>query len=345
MPDELRAFEELAAFDELAAATRAENAACARRLAALADILETRVHAHDAGDPERAALEVWPVVSAEVGAAMRTSPASASAQLTVAKALHDRLPRVAAVFATGAVSYALVCTVVFRTALVKEAEALADVDAEIAEHCRDWARWPLARLEQTIDYVVDRCDPYALRRCVTAARSRNVTVDFPDGSGTAALWGTLRTEDAAALDKRLDTMARTVCARDPRNPDQRRADALGALAAGADRLACGCGEPRCGAAATLPNTVVLHVIATAGSLFDDTDAPVADVGPTRGDAFWEPTPTGPTKGEPGLVLGGGLLPAPVLAEVLRRAPVRGIVRPAGERGRLSPRACTPGPGP
>ncbi|WP_372511902.1 DUF222 domain-containing protein, partial [Mycobacterium bohemicum] len=32
-----------------------------------------------------------------------------------------------------------------------------------------------------------------------------------------------------------------MCAHDPRAHAQRRADALGALAAGADRLGCGCG--------------------------------------------------------------------------------------------------------
>jgi hypothetical protein len=342
MSEYLRAFEELRSFEELAAATRAENTACAKRLAALADILETRVAAHDAGNRELASLRVWSHVSAEVGATMHTSPGSASAQLTVAKALHDRLPRVAEVFATGTLSFPLVSIVVFRTALIKEAEALAEVDAEIATHCRDWARLPVARLEQTIDYVVDRCDPYALRRSMTAVRSRSVTVDFPDGTGTGAIWGTLRAEDAAALDKRLDAMIRTVCPRDPRDTDQRRADALGALAAGADRLTCGCGDHRCRAAGTRPSNVVVHVIVTAGSLFDDTDIQVSRARSTMGEAFWEPAPTGPTKGEPGLVLGGGLLPAPAPAELLRHATIQEIVQPGNG---FSPRVCTPGPGP
>ncbi|WP_181909885.1 DUF222 domain-containing protein, partial [Mycobacterium tuberculosis] len=62
---------------------------------------------------------------------------------------------------------------------------------------------------------------------------------------TAALWGRLYATDAAMLDRRLTEMAHGVCEDDPRTLAQRRADALGALAAGADHLACGCGKPDC----------------------------------------------------------------------------------------------------
>ncbi len=64
---------------------------------------------------------------------------------------------------------------------------------------------------------------------------------------------------------------RVRCARsDPRTNDQRRADALGALAHGADRLACACDDPDCDAAGTQPSTVVVHVITHEDSLSDDT---------------------------------------------------------------------------
>ena len=57
-------------------------------------------------------------------------------------------------------------------------------------------------------------------------------------------------------------LAATVCEHDPRSREQRRADALGALAAGADRLGCRCGRrtvpPENGPP---PTPVVIHVIA------------------------------------------------------------------------------------
>jgi hypothetical protein len=74
--------------------------------------------------------------------------------------------------------------------------------------------------------------------------------------------GSLVSPDAHALDTRLSALAATVCAHDPRTRAQRRADALGALAAGADRLGCRCARADC-AAGTRPaaSPVVIHVIA------------------------------------------------------------------------------------
>nr|WP_260860530.1 13E12 repeat family protein [Mycobacterium tilburgii] len=54
----------------------------------------------------------------------------------------------------------------------------------------------------------------------------------------ARLEGVLLSPDVAALDARLDAVAATVCAQDPRTREQCRADALGAFAVGADRLGC-----------------------------------------------------------------------------------------------------------
>src|SRR6202035_2932459 len=80
--------------------------------------------------------------------------------------------------------------------------------------------------------------------------------------GLSEIHGSLLSPDAHALDKRLTAVAGTVCEHDPRTREQRRADALGALAAGADRLGCRCGRPDC-AAGKRPaaGPVVIHVIA------------------------------------------------------------------------------------
>ncbi|WP_197373403.1 HNH endonuclease signature motif containing protein [Mycolicibacterium baixiangningiae] len=329
---------------------RAENAACARRLKAVAELLESRLGEVDAADREQWCLANWDAVSAEVGAEMNVSLGVASHQLTVAKALHDRLPRLAEVFATGAVSYRLVNAVVFRTALIKDAETMAAVDAAVAAHADTWMRLTADRAEQAIDYWVDRHDPYALRRTGIAARSRGVTVDVPDGSGTGAVWATLYADDAAVLDNRLDSMARAVCDDDPRDLGQRRADALGALVSGDDGLECRCGRTRCPAAITTPGCVVVHVIAEETSLSASVGAQLDGADPERkgpgktlrqmtlGEAFWQPAPTGPTIAGPGVMLGGGLLPAPVLAEVGRSATIRRLVHP----GDAPPEnGCTP----
>ncbi len=91
-----------------------------------------------------------------------------------------------------------------------------------------------------------------------------------DGGGTSTIEAVLLDHDAAAVDARLDAMARAVCDADPRTLDQRRADALGAFGHGADRLACQCGSDDCDAAGVQPNAVVLNLIAEENSLSDDT---------------------------------------------------------------------------
>ncbi len=61
----------------------------------------------------------------------------------------------------------------------------------------------------------------------------------------ASVYANVIATDGHALEQRLDALAATVCDADPRTKQQRRADAMGALAAGADRLACECGTPGC----------------------------------------------------------------------------------------------------
>src|ERR1700694_1374167 len=102
--------------------------------------------------------------------------------------------------------------------------------------CR-WRRW---RRRSTIGWIA-----MTPTRCAgpSWAASRHVEViDDRDGSGMSWIEGKLFSHDAAALDERLDEMARAVCAADPRTREQRRADALGALAQGGDRLTCGCSD-------------------------------------------------------------------------------------------------------
>jgi hypothetical protein len=121
-------------------------------------------------------------------------------------------------------------------------------------------------------------------------------------------------------------MAAAVCDNDPRTLEQRRADALGALGHGADRLSCQCGNPDCDAAGTQPGTVIVHVVAHEDSLSDDTpvqldgqEAPAPTWAQLRDMTFREaltdprPPPTGPAATPPAVLLGGGMLPAPVLA--------------------------------
>ena len=319
---------------------RVENAACARRLFAIADVLDARMSADDSAEREQWCIDNWDAVAAEVAAAHNVSLGAASHQLMLAKALRERLPRVAEVFGAGQLSYRQVNAIVYRTALVRDVEARAKVDTELAAAAVGWGSMSVAKIEAAIDYWVDRYDPDAVRRIEHSARGRHVdVVDAGNGSGVAYVEATLFSHDGAALDQRLDAMAQAVCEADPRTLDQRRSDALGAWAHGGDRLACLCDNPDCPAAGAAPSAVVLNVIAEENSLTDDTAVALDGAeapGPTTAqlremtiaEALAQPAPTGAANTNPAVLMGGGIVPAPLLAAKLATtATIRPVTHP------------------
>jgi len=208
---------------------RAENIAAARRLAAIAELYRRRqIPVEDGKGRELWRIDPWEAVAAEVAAAQGITAAAAGAQLHNAICLHERLPKVAALFATGAISYRTVRMIVARTFLALEPDVLAAIDAELAEALTGWGPLSFAKTEQAIDALVERHDPAARRRTNTAIRSRYIDISHSDGIGSIS--GDLYSTDATLLDRRLTALAHTVCDNDPRTIDQRRADALGALA-------------------------------------------------------------------------------------------------------------------
>ena len=327
---------------------RVENAACARRLFAMADELDRMLAADGSDHREQWCLDNWDAVAASAAAAQNVSLGVASHQLLIADSLRRRLPRVAEVFAAGAITYRVVAAVVSRTRLIRDPDALAKVDTEIAAHIVAWGSLSAAKTQIEIDYWVDRYDPAAVRRTEDHARGRYVDVHAPDdGSGTASLEGLLLATDAEALDQRLDAMARAVCEADPRTLEQRRADALGALGHGADRLVCACNNPDCEAGGTQPSTVVVHVVTKQESLFDQTPVKLdgeSAPGPSRDELLQmtlkealSPRPedkaNGPAATGPAAIIGGAMLPAPLLtAKVAGSAKVVPIIHP----GRAAP---------
>ena len=325
---------------------RVENAACARRLAAIADELERLRAAEGSAERELWCIDNWDAVAASVAAAQQVSLGVASHRLSVALELRD-LPRVAQVFAAGAISYRVVAAVIARTRLIRDRDARTKVDSALAARIGGWGPLSAAKTETEIDYWVDRYDPAALRRSEDHARGRYVDVHDPsDGSGTACIEALLFAPDAEALDQRLDAMARAVCDGDPRTIEQRRSDALGALGHGGDRLACGCEDPRCDAAGVQPSAVVVHVVAEQESLTDDTAVQLdgeSAPGPTAAELrqmtvreALSPRPEEMTARfaatAPAKVIGGGMLPAPLLAAKLAHtARIVPIIHPASCR--------------
>jgi hypothetical protein len=264
--------DDAAVVDTITSAARGQNALCARELAAIGELYARRAPDDDA-DRINWAIDGHENVVAEVSAALGISRGRARGRLRYAIALRERLPRVAEVFAAGAIDFRLMAAVVCRTELVEEPRLVAELDAAIARHAPTWGRLSEPKLFERIDMWVLRIDPAGTR--VPGARNQDRYVEIgPTGEGLAGMWAQLHAPDGVALDHKLDALSGTVCPADPRTKAQRRADALGALAAGLDEMRCQCGLPDCSAAQRRPGTdVVIHVLAEQATLGGDADTP------------------------------------------------------------------------
>ena len=265
-----------ALLDRVCAATRAENQAAAAQLAAIGELFGYRLSR--CSDTEDWAVDTEEALAAEVAAALRISQALAASRLRYARAMRERLPKVGEVFAAGDMDFRMFTTIVYRTDLITDPDVLAVVDAQLAANVARWPSMTRGRLAGQIDKVVATADADAVRRRNERLPQREVW--FTDlAGGITELHASLLTPDAHALDKRLTALAATVCEHDPRNREQRRADGLGALAAGANRLGCRCGRPDCAAAKRPPaSPVVINVIAEHATLTGSGGAPASEVG-------------------------------------------------------------------
>ncbi|MUL85802.1 MULTISPECIES: HNH endonuclease signature motif containing protein [unclassified Mycolicibacterium] len=317
---------------EIERETRAAAASDSRRLQLIAELVGRRVAEQD-DELLHWACDYWDATAAEVAAAMGIGQRAASREMRIAVALRERFPQVTALFDQGRLSSRLISTITWRTQLVQDVDALRSIDHDLAQRAADWGPLSVSKLEQVIDTLIDRHDPVAVRRTREASRGRDVCLGKQDDtSGTTSLYGRLFATDAAALKKRLEHLIAGVCQDDPRTVGQRRADALGVLGAGGDRLGCQCGQPQCPATASdarAANTVV-YVLAEAAAVDaqpdpylsgDDESTPIAR------DVADRPTPA-PTSA---LIVDGGVAPAPLLAQLIGSgATVRELTQPCDQ---------------
>ena len=242
-----------------------ENAACARRLEAMGELYARRA---PEDDDERTGwlVDGYESLAAEVAAELGISRGRARGQLRYAIHLREKLPQLMRVFVTGAIDMRMVITIVNRVVLITDGELMAQLDAKLAQWAPRWMRLSGPKLEERIDWWVERIDPAGRRVPDQQPLQRSIEI-WPADSGLASIEGQLRATDGVALDKRLDALANTVCPHDPRTRDERRADALGALAAGLSELRCECDSDDCIAAQRPAGTnVVIHVLAEQGTV-------------------------------------------------------------------------------
>ena len=321
----LAGLDDAALVDAAGGWARAENAACARKLAVMAEIFARRTGL-PAEDRELWWVDPQAAVAAEMAAAVNISQGMALHQTHRGVALRDRLPAVARLFEKGLVSDWLVRAIVWRTYLIDDAAALAAVDRALAAQVTAWGPLSIAKTEAAIDALVDEFDPAALRRSRESAAKRDVEFGSPtDVAGTTSMWARLYSPDAVLIEQRVEQMARSACDNDPRTLAERRADALTALAAGTE-LACACGQPDCTGAQSEDapaKTAVVYVIAEQ----DSVQAAGRESDPSG--ATDDPAAAKPAQSAapPAFMFGGGVLPTPLLGAILERAGIREVRHP------------------
>jgi hypothetical protein len=307
--------ESTALVNELRVAARAENSAAGRRLAVIGKLDALRLRL--LGERETWCTDTQEAVAAEVAAALCISQALATSYLYYARAMRTRLPRVGALLQAGDLDFRAFQTIVYRTDLITDVDVMASVDAGLAGKAQRWPAMTRSAVAAAVDRIVARADLDAVRRRRELQAERELSI-FDNGNGLTEVFGRLLTPDAQALDARLDALAATVCASDPRTRNQLRADAVAALAAGADRMSCRCGRSRCPAiGAPAAPVVVIHVVAEQATVDG------------RGQT-------------PGSMIGSdALIPADLIAELARSAKLRPLVHPdnaSAEAGYIPTRA-------
>jgi hypothetical protein len=305
--------ESAALLEQADAAARAETQATARRLNLVADLMALRHRQY--GDRAEWVADPWDAIAAELAAALRISRALASRYMRDAEVMRERLPGVGACLAAGDINYAMFNVIAHRTALITDEKALAAVDAQVALRAPRWPSLTRGRLAMRVDAIVLWVDRDAIRRTNKEVKDRylNVSVSM---SGIAEVYGNVFASTARALDCRLDELAGTVCEADPRTRAQRRADALTAVIAGADRMACTCGDSACiEMRGRMRNrNLVIHVVAEQASISGTGTAPGYMAGVDE------------------------LIPAQVVAELAKSATLRPLAFPAAAEPRYAPSA-------
>ncbi len=281
MFEELPRLEPSALLAVVEATHRDESVLMARRMAAVAVLLRKRESALGPKISEGyGMISGFDQTAAEVAAVMNLSAMAAGFVVSDAAALATRLPRVGALLAEGRTDWRTVRLIITRTDLVQDDELIARLDRSLAERIGKWHGWSRQRIVNAVDAAVRVIDPDAAReRRVEAEDKRHVGIN-PLDNGMAEVYGTVAASAATAFDRRLSALAKEVCAADPRTMDQRRADALTALAQGR-QLACMCGRSDCPTnirqASADPGSgavkVVINVVASEHTVLGTSGAP------------------------------------------------------------------------
>lgn len=261
--------------EAIADSYRQESVLMGRRIHAVAELVSRRMWEAEAEDPDCGYMVVTGLqrAGAEVAAAMNLPPGIANALVCDAHEVDGAFPKVLAVLCAGDTDWRTVQIILRRTKSVSSISMRAALDARLAAAIGRWQSWSRKRVADTVDALVKELDPDAVAERERAEDQRRLNIT-PTGDGTAKVDGVLDAESAVIVDDKISDLANGVCPNDPRTMDQRRADAMPAMAQG-QPLACRC--PDCTGTAPAPDTggarVVAHLVADQSTVLGESDHP------------------------------------------------------------------------
>ena len=139
-----------------------ENAACGQRLMWMGELYARRAP-EDQDDRLNWAIDGHANVVAEISAALNIGRGRAAGQLRYAIALREQLPKVAELFATGAIDFRMMAELVNRSDNVIDPDLLAKLDAAFAKWEPTWMKMSGPKLTEHIDMWVEKFDPTGVR--------------------------------------------------------------------------------------------------------------------------------------------------------------------------------------
>ncbi len=185
----------------------------------------------------------------EIAAALRVAPATAQMKLDSARMLANHLPLTAEALATGEISPAHATVIARETERAVRAGLAPESIRQIEERALSHAEMHTpGQVANKVKALIAKISPEEFEEAVEAATEQRKVDFYPESDGMATVVALLPAADALALRNALDAMAQMSLQRDRemkeesasvhdsrdefiRSMDNRRADALGELAA------------------------------------------------------------------------------------------------------------------
>ncbi|MFC9835113.1 DUF222 domain-containing protein [Rhodococcus sp. NPDC127530] len=244
---------------------RSESAVAERKLAVIAELFVRRTaEVESDGAWTSTAHEV---VEAEIGAALTMGRAAAGRLIGLGMSLRTRLHATRAAMARGDLDMYRVRLIEDSTANVGD-DRIGEVEHQLLEQVLAPPRsggtgLTGRRLTNAANRIIARLDPAGVRAKREKAQADRFVGVSAAGDGMCRILGSVPAVQGRAFDARLRELANTVCPKDLRTYEQRRADGLSALIDGAGFVQCECGRVDCGQDSRIATTArkpLVHLI-------------------------------------------------------------------------------------